>query len=397
MISQILFWGSIGLILYAYVGFPLLLVLRGFLRKRPVKEADFKPNISFVITAYNEGKSIGDKLDNVLSLDYPKQKMQVIVASDGSSDQTNEIVAGYEEQGVELLAFPRQGKIPTLNAAVSYTRGEILVFSDANSMYTSDALRHLLAPFADPKVGAVGGNQCYTPHLGENTASFGERIYWNYDRLLKTMQSEAGNMISATGAIHAIRRDLFQQVPMSVCDDFVISTHAIAEGYRLVFSPRAIAYETIAPTDEAEFKRKVRIFLRGLRTVWALKHFFNPFRYGFYAVQIFSHKLLRWSIGWLLIALFGTSVALYRDGAIYQIATLGQAILYASALVALLLKRTPLGSWKILKPLTISYYFCLANGAAIFAWLQLLRGKRVDVWESKRQLVKSREVAIQSD
>ncbi len=388
---RLLFWGSIGLIFYAYLGFPLLLLVRGLLRRRlperaspTVNRINITPRVSLVIVAYNEAKTIGAKLDNVLALDYPADKLEIIVASDGSDDGTNEIVAGYAERGVQFLAFSRGGKIPALNQAVTRASGDILVFSDANSMYTPDALRLLIRPFVDPSVGAVGGNQCYISNGLVTTASSGERLYWNFDRLLKTMQSQSGNMISATGAIHAIRRELFRPVPLGVGDDFVISTRAISQGYRLVFEPNAIAYETVAPSDGAEFQRKVRVIVRGLRGLWAVRELFNPLQYGFYAVQIFSHKLLRWSVGWLMLILLGASLSLYRAGGFYRLIAQSQLIFYGSALGALGLRHTPLRRLKAFRLLSLPFYFCMANFAAIRAWLQLFRGKQIDIWNSNR-------------
>lgn len=377
-----LFWGSIVVIVYTYIGFPLLILIRGLLRPRPVKKAAITPRVSVVIIAYNEAATIGAKLDSTLALDYPSEQLEIIVASDGSNDGTNAIVERYGDPRVQFYPFPRQGKIPVLNAVVERARGEILVFSDANTIFAPDALRALVSPFADPAVGAVGGNQCYVPNGASNAAGFGERLYWSFDRMLKTMQSRAGNAISATGAIYAIRREVFRPVPLGVGDDFVISTRAISQGYRLVFEPTAIAYETPAPTDREEFRRKERVIVQGLRGLWAVKELFNPLRYGFYSVQIFSHKLLRWSVTWPLVVLLAVSSGMARAGGLYRLITLGQAGFYACALGALALRRTPLAQQKLFKLLMIPFFFCLANIAALRAWLQLLAGKNIVVWDS---------------
>jgi cellulose synthase/poly-beta-1,6-N-acetylglucosamine synthase-like glycosyltransferase len=385
ILIKIIFWVTLGLIIYAYFGFTFLLLLRGLLFRRPIRKADFTPFVSIIITAHNEASSIREKIENLLNLDYPPEKRQIIIASDGSSDGTNEIAEEYTDQGVKLFALPRKGKIPTLNRAAENASGEILVFSDANSMLSKNALRNLVSPFADPEVGAVGGNQCYTPDSINNTTGSGENMYWSFDRTLKTMQSESGSMTSSTGAIHAIRRELFQEVPLSVCDDLVISTRAIIKGKRLAFAPDAIAYEPIAPTDKDEFKRKVRIISRALYSLWIVKELLNPFRYGFYAIQLISHKLLRWSVGWFLIILFGVSLGLYNSGLIYRLAIWGQVVFYGFALIAHFLRNTRLAGMKLFKPLYVIYYFCLANYAAILAWIQWIRGKRIDIWESSRQ------------
>jgi glycosyltransferase involved in cell wall biosynthesis len=380
--KKFLFWGSLGLVLYTYVGFPLVVLLRGLVRQRPVTKADITPSVSMIIAVYNEAASIGAKLDNALSLDYPPEQLEIIVASDGSNDRTDEIVAGYADPRITFLDLPRMGKIPALNIAAAHAAGEILVFSDATSIFAIDALRALVRPFADPDVGAVGGVQYYGNGGGAGAATIGERLYWSFDGLLKRMQSQAGNMIAAGGAIYTIRRELYQPVPPGVGDDFVISTRAIAQGYRLVCEPAAVSSETIASSDRAEFRRKVRVIDQGLRGLWAVRELFNPLRYGFYAVQIFSHKLLRWSVPWQLLVLLGVSPGLWRAGRLYRLAALGQLALYGSALGALLLRRTPLAQRRAFKLLAIPYYFCMVNVASLHAWLRLLSGRRIDMWDS---------------
>lgn len=381
----ILLWTALALIVYTYAGFPLLLLLRGWLVRRPVARAPITPRVSLVIVAHDEAASIGAKLENVFALDYPPDRLETIVASDGSEDGTNEIVAARGGQRLRLLALPRSGKIPALNAAVAEATGEILVFSDANSMYTPDALRELVAPFADPTVGAVGGNQRYVAERGGHAASTGERLYWGYDRLLKTMQARSGSMTAATGAIHAIRRELFRPVPPGVSDDFMTSTRAVRAGLRLAFAERAVAYETVSPTEAAEFGRKVRIAARGLRGLWIARELLNPLRHGFYSMQLVSHKLLRWSVCWLLPAVLVTSLALAGQGGVYRWLALAQLAFYASALGALALRGTRLSRFRAFRLFGVPFYFCLANYAALQAWVGVLAGKRLDRWESHRR------------
>lgn len=381
---SILLWTALGLIAYAYVGFPLLLVARGAIVRRSVARAPIAPRVSVVIVAHNEAAAIDAKIENVYALDYPPDRLEVVVASDGSDDGTAERVAAQARRGLHLLALPRTGKIPALNAAVARATGEILVFSDANSMYAPDALRELMAPFADPAVGAVGGDQRYLPGGAAHAASFGERLYWSYDRLLKRMQSRSGSMTAATGAIHAIRRALFRPVPLGVSDDFMTSTRAVSAGRRLAFAERAVAYETVAPSEGAEFQRKVRVATRGLYGLWVARELLNPVRHGFYAVQLASHKLLRWSVCWLLVVVLVASVSLYDQGAVYRVLVHAQLLFYACALAALLLRPSRLSRSRAFRLLGIPFYFCLANYAALCAWLRVLRGRRLDVWESHR-------------
>lgn len=382
--SEWLFWISLAGILYVYIGFPLVLLVRSIWR-RPVHSSDISPRVSMVIVAHNEAGVIGEKLQNTLALDYPREQLEIVVASDGSDDGTDAIVAAYRAQGVQLLACRRRGKIPALNEAVSQTTGEILVFSDANSMYDDNALRALVRCFADQEVGGVAGNQCYARNTQGGAAGLGERMYWGFDRTLKSLQSRTGDIIGATGAIHAIRRELFVPVPLGVCDDFTISTGVIRQGRRLVFESTAIAREPVASTDTAEFRRKTRIAARGLRTMWVVRDLFNPRRHGFYAVQILSHKLLRWSVCWMLLVLLTASLLLAGEGGMFRWAAIGQLGFYGLAMVGLVMKDTPLARLRAYKLCAICYYFCLANTAAFCAWLQILRGRRVDIWNSQRQ------------
>jgi cellulose synthase/poly-beta-1,6-N-acetylglucosamine synthase-like glycosyltransferase len=376
--ALVLFWGALALIMYTYVFFPMLIVLRGLLWRRPHKSAEITPGVSLMIAAYNEADSIAAKLDNSLSLDYPRDRLQVVVVSDGSNDGTDGIVSEYARQGVKLLSLPRQGKVPALNTAVeACADNEILVFSDANTIYAPDAIRALVRPFADAEVGGVAGNQCYISDHSTATGD-GERSYWNFDRILKQYESRAGNTISATGAIYAIRRSLFQPVALGLVDDFVISTQVIAQGYRLVFAPDAVAYEPVAGSSRAEFDRKARTILLGLRSVLAMRELLNPFEYGFYALQLFSHKVLRRLMFFPLLVLLLASPLLWNKGVFYQVATLAQGAFYASGILGALIGGMRLGKLKVF---TLPFFFCMANAASLVATLRLLGGHRIDRWE----------------
>jgi cellulose synthase/poly-beta-1,6-N-acetylglucosamine synthase-like glycosyltransferase len=378
-----LFWSAAALIIYTYILFPAVVFLRGRLVRRPYRAAEIAPRVSMIIAAHNEARGIGAKLDNILSLDYPREQLEVLIASDGSNDATDSIVRGYADQGVRLLSLPRQGKAPALNAAVAAATGDILVFSDANSMYAPDAIRALVRPFADDEVGGVAGNQVYLPKSAAAGASAdGERSYWAFDRKLKQSQSTAGNAISATGAIYAIRRALFGGVPTGVTDDFATSTSVIVQGYRLVFAPDAIAYEPAAEKSGVEFGRKTRVITRGLRGVLVRRELLNPFRYGFYAFQLFSHKVLRRLVVFPLLLMLLVSPLLWSRGLFYKLATVGQAVFYGCGLIGWLFGGTRLGRLKVF---SIPFFFCMVNAASLIAALNILRGRRIDLWEPQRQ------------
>ena len=379
--SALLFWAALAAIAYAYVLFPLIVLVRGRLCSRPFAEADITPRVSIIVAAHNEETSIGSKLQNMLSIDYPPDRVEVIIASDGSDDGTEGIVRQFAATGVHLLSLPRRGKAHALNAAVAASSGDILVFSDANSMYAPSALRALVRPFADATVGGVAGDQRYLKDSSAAITADGERAYWDLDRKLKKAQSQAGNVISATGAIYAIRRSLFSLVPEGVTDDFVTSTRVIAQGYRLVFAPAAVAFEPVARSGGVEFGRKVRVITRGFQSVLVMRALLNPFRYGFYAIQLFSHKILRRLVALPLLVLLAGSLALWNDGPAYRAVALGQLLLYGCAALGIALAGTKLGRIKIL---TLPLFFVAVNVAALMAALKLLFGQRVVMWDPQR-------------
>ena len=378
-LALVVFWSSLALVVYTYLGFPALLWLRSRLRPRPHGRGDIEPSVSFVICAHNEAPVLAAKLENVLGLDYPRDRLQIIVASDGSDDGTAEIARRYEDAGVQLLDLPRRGKIPALNDAVEQARGEILVFSDANSMFERGALRALVGPFADPGVGGVAGDQRY----GDDPASEadGERLYWNLDRQLKQWQSRAGSVTSSTGAIHAIRRAHFEAVPSAVTDDFFVSTSVLRQGGRLVFEPRAVSVEPPAASSGLEFRRKVRVITRGLRGVTLRRELLNPFRHGFYSLQLFSHKVLRRLVALPILAAVLATPWLAAEGFVYQLALLGEGVVILSALLGLL--QTRAGERAAL-PLRVPLFFCMVNAAALTAAWNVARGHRIDRWDPRR-------------
>ncbi|MGH3027046.1 MAG: glycosyltransferase family 2 protein [Gaiellaceae bacterium] len=387
---RLFFWSAAGLLAYTYVLFPLLVLLRAALRPRPYESREITPTVTLVISAHNEAASIGAKLENLLSLDYPDDRLEIVIASDGSDDGTDELVRGYAERGVRLVSLPRVGKAAALNAAVAEAGGEVLVFSDANSIYASDALRTLVKPFADPAVGGVAGDQQYLSRDDADAIASGEQRYWDLDRLLKAAESRAGSTISATGAIYAVRRSLFRSVPPGVTDDFFTSTEAIAQGYRLVFAADAVAYEPVAKTGEVEWGRKVRVMTRGLRAVLMRRELLDPRRHGFYAVQLLTHKLLRRTMVFPLALAAMSSPLLWRRGRIYRAATLAQAAVYGLGAGGLLLRDRPLGRRKAFM---LPAFFCFVNAASLRAAWNVVRGHRIDRWEPQRPPAAEREDA----
>lgn len=377
-----LFDVCLAIIAYAYVGYPLLVALRAFVWRRPCRKRAITPRVSLIIACHNEEAGIRDKLENVLSLDYPAGSLEVIVASDGSTDATERIVQDYESRGIRLLRLPRTGKAGALNAAVAAATGEVLVFSDANSEYAADALRRLVQPLADLSVGGVAGNQVYRRARRQGAAEAGERSYWDLDRWMKRLQSGSGSTISATGAIYAIRRELFRDVPEGVTDDFVTSTRVIEQGYRLVFEPEAVCYEPVAGAARSEFRRKTRILTRGLYGVVVMRRLLNPLRYGFYSVQLASHKVVRRLVAIPLLAIALVTPWLWTHGWVYQVAAVAQSAFYGAALIGLVLSRC---GRRVPKPLALPLYFCMVNGAVLVAAWNVATGRRINRWNPDRE------------
>lgn len=381
-----IFWASVGIIAYSYVGFFVLVILVGWLRNRRVRKEAITPSVSLIIAAYNEEKSIRKKIENSLALDYPAEQLEIIISSDGSDDKTEEIVKEYADQGVFLYSWPRRGKIFALKDSVARARGDIIVFSDANTLYHPQSIRKLVMNFADAEIGGVCGNQKHIKHLDEmkqDNVGEGEALYWNYDKWLKKIESSTGSIVAADGAIYAIRRELFQMPSIiAVTDDFAISTAVVEQGFRLVFDSEALAFEKPMALAEQEFNRKVRIMNRGLRGVLLRKKLLNPFKYGFYSIIFFSHKILRRLVPFFLVSLFIASIFLSGEGVFYQGAFLAQLAFYGLVAIGYLLRKTSVGRWKIFY---IPFFYFLANAAAFVAVINLLSGKQVVLWNPERQ------------
>jgi len=377
-----LFWASAALVVYTVAGWPLVLALRA-LRKAPAPHpTGALPRVSYVIVAHNEIDVIDAKLANTAALDYPADRLELIVASDGSDDGTAERAAALW-RGVEagprrtVLPLPRLGKNAALNAAVRAATGEVLVFSDADSMLAPDALRRLVAPLTDAAIGAVGGDFRYA-----GTGGDGERAYWSFERAWKRLECRAGSMTSATGQLYAIRADHFEPVPDGVTDDFYVSTGAIAAGRRLWFAEDAVATGPVADSPGAEFRRKVRVAGRGLASVWARRALLDPRRHGFYALQLFTHKILRRVLGIPIALSFATSLALTPERGFFAAAAAVQGAIHAAALAGWCLRGTRLGRSR---RLALPLYLDLALVAGLVALVDVARGRRHRVWVPERR------------
>ena len=375
-----LFWVLTAAVVYVYAGYPLLLALMRLLGlARPVASAPIEPSLTLIVSAFNEQDVIAEKITNSLALDYPKDRLQLIVVSDASDDRTDAIVAGFASAGVELLRMAeRGGKTLGLNAAVGRARGELVVFSDANAMYRRDALRMLARNFADPAVGAAVGESTYTDAEVESERS--EGLYWRYETSIKRLESAIGSVVGGDGAIYAIRRSLYVPMRADALSDFVNPLQIVAAGHRCVYEPAALSYERAGDDFQKEFRRKVRIVNRGWRATLGFKRLLNPLRYGLFAFELFSHKLLRWLVPVMLVALLPVTAAIAPRAPLYALALLAQLGFYLLALGGHALRRRA----SMPAVLSVPYFFCLVNIASLLGILDAMRGKTYTTWTTAR-------------
>lgn len=377
---EIVFWFCATLVLYVYAGYPALLYL--YSRTVPAREnllPDELPQVTLLISAFNEEDCIAEKLENSLSLDYPGELLEIIVISDQSSDETDEIVSGFADRGVRLLRMDeRGGKTLGLNAGVAASSSDIVVFSDANAMYRVDAIRALIASFSDPNVGAVVGESTYADTNSD--AGESESLYWRYETAIKMMESRAGSVVGGDGAIYAVRRSLYRPMGADVLSDFVNPLQVVEQGYRCLYERSAISVEEVAGSFEKEFKRKVRIVNRAWRATMRMKRLLNPLRHGLFAWQLLSHKLLRWLVPLFLVLLFITNILILGKGFAYLFTLVAQIIFYIFALVGALIRRE--GDLK--QVLYVPYYFCLVNIASARGIIDAYVGKTYTTWSTAR-------------
>lgn len=397
-IAELVFWASALALGYTYVGYPLLLVAASLLRPRAVRrDENFpKPYVSVIITAYNEERDLARKLENTLAIDYPKDKLEIIVASDCSDDRTDEIVlefAARTNNRVRLHRQPtRQGKTAAQNAAVEIARGEIILFSDATTDYAPDVLRKILPSFADETIGCVAGRLNYIDP-SRSSVGHGARSYWGYETFLKMHESRVRSLIGASGCMYAVRRRAYIPLYPEACSDFIVATKMVEQGLRAVFEPGAVCSEETNRRASKELKMRVRVITQTYTDLWRHRHMMNPLRAGFFAVELISHKVMRYLVPVFLIALFVSSCALAfartpREG-FYVIALCLQFAFYAVALLAMLLEVLGVKSSLLAMP----QYFVLANLASLIAAYKFARGERYAYWQPQREPTQSAAVA----
>jgi cellulose synthase/poly-beta-1,6-N-acetylglucosamine synthase-like glycosyltransferase len=378
---DVLFWLCAGLILWVYAGYPLLLwLLNRLLPARAIRLHAIEPNVTLIISAYNEAAVIRAKLENSLALDYPRPLLDVLVISDCSSDDTDDIVREYEGRGVRLLRMKeRGGKTAGLNAGVQAAHGEIIIFSDANAMYHRQTVRMIVRNFADPQVGCVTGESRYNL-AGATESAASENMYWRYELAIKQMESRIASLVGGDGAIYAIRKALYRPLQPADLSDFVNPMQISLQHYRNVYEREAISFENGADTFAQEFRRKVRIVARAWRGLLRVRGVLNPFRYGFFTLQVLSHKLLRWLVPVFMLGAIAANVFLL-DQPFYLFTGVLQTLFYALAGAGLLQAHRK----QIARVFYVPYYFCLVNYASLLGIVSYYRGQSFTTWQTVRE------------
>lgn len=380
-----LFWLSLLILVYVYVGYPLLVRLLSLLRMTPVQRDDsYRPSVSIVIAAYNESADIENTLDNKLKLDYPLEKMEILVVSDESDDGTDEIIerkARDSECPIKLIRqVPRQGKTAGLNTLIAQACGEIILFSDANSQWDKHAVARLVSNFADPEVGYVTGKMVYVNEDGSLVGD-GCSAYMKYENWLREHETHLGSIVGVDGGIDAMRKALHVPLRPDQLPDFVQPLKVIEQGYRVVYEPRALLKENTNEDSGSEFSMRVRV---GLRALWALKdmsHLMNPVRFGIFSLQMISHKLLRYLAFIPLMTFTLATLLLTPQGGFYLVSFFGLMALYGLGWAG---RKSEREGDHLTFIYAVPYYFLLLNLASFRALVAFMKKEKKVVWNPRK-------------
>ncbi len=372
---EFIFWGSAFLVFFAYFGYPLCLAVLARFFDKPVERKEFFPALTLIITACNEEKRILEKLENTLAIDYPADKLQVIVASDGSTDATNDIVEGFAYNGFELLALEeRRGKENAQKQAVAHARGEVIVFSDVATRIEPSGLQEIAANFADASIGCVSSVDRV---IGRDGQPCGEGAYVRYEMWLRSLESRVSSLVGLSGSFFAARRNVCQDFSGDMQSDFRTVLNSMRLGLRGVSDPNTVGVYSDVGNNKKEFDRKVRTVLRGQTVFFKNLEFLNVSRYGLFSFQYFCHKLLRWLVPFFLIfaLISNISLVLGGQGYFYPLVLFLHILFYCLAVYGFLMPAQDKGTF-----IKIPLYFLTVNLAIVVAWYKYLSGNRMVMW-----------------
>lgn len=386
---QWLFWFNVFVIVYTYLGYGILLcIVKVLFFKKKNRIQSEKPALTVLIAAYNEADWIEEKLQNTLSLDYPADLLQIIVVTDGSTDDTFQRAKAYAASSdlqIQVLHEPeRRGKLAAIERVMPLVETPVVVFTDANTTLNPQALQNLVKHYADSKTGAVAGEKrIYIAHKDE-ASSAGEGLYWRYESLLKKWDAELYSAVGAAGELFSIRTELFENIPAdTLIEDFYLTMTVLRKGYRIAYASDAYAIEGASASVGEELKRKIRIAAGGLQASWRLRDLLNPFHYGIFSWQFFSHKILRWTLAPLalpLVFLLNLFLAV-SPGGLYTLLLILQILFYLLALLGWIFAKRQIK----VKAFFIPYYFCLMNYSVFLGLVRLWKGQQSVLWEKSER------------
>jgi cellulose synthase/poly-beta-1,6-N-acetylglucosamine synthase-like glycosyltransferase len=390
---ELLFWVSLFIVFYAYIGYGILLftiikVRRFFKGKSKMPNPSELPEVTFLVAAYNEERWIEDKIKNGLAFNYPKEKIHHYFVTDGSNDKTPDLIRQYKiPQGVNLELFhqpERKGKIAAVERVMQFVKTPIVIYSDANTDVNPDAIYNIVRHYENPKVGGVAGEKRIAMGKKNDATGAGEGFYWKYESTLKKWDSELNSVVGAAGELFSIRTNLYEHVPSNtVIEDFVMTLKIAQKGYKVVYEPDAYALESQSASIKEELKRKIRIAAGGFQAIARLVSLLNPFKHGILTFQYISHRVLRWTLAPLALPiLLITNILLANQGSIwYQYLLYAQIAFYVFALLGFILEKQKLK----IKAFFVPYYFCIMNYAVYRGFMRNLSGNQSALWERAKR------------
>ncbi|MEO0581326.1 MAG: glycosyltransferase family 2 protein [Bacteroidota bacterium] len=387
-VIEFVFWLSLGLVVFTYLGYGL--VMRGLIQlqrmvkgKPRVTDPAEWPTVTFLVAAYNEEDFIVEKIHNTLDIDYPKEKVQIIFVTDGSSDQTPELVAQFPE--IQLYHQPeRRGKIAAVNRVMPHATHEITIYSDANAMLNREVAKRIVRHYQDAQVAAVAGEKRVWVKEKDAASAAGESLYWRYESTLRKWDAEWYSVMGAAGELFSIRTSQFESIPTdTLIEDFFLTMRMVEKGYTIAYEPEAYAMENASSDVKEELKRKIRISAGGLQAIWRLRRLFNPFKYPRVAFQFLGHRAIRWTLAplsLLILFILHPILAIQQGG--FMLALWGAHLtFYSMALIGWLMARQNVR----MKALFVPYYFLMMNYAVFMGLNRLLKGTQTVLWERAKR------------
>jgi poly-beta-1,6-N-acetyl-D-glucosamine synthase len=388
-LALVVFWTGIFFVSYTYVGYGLVIYVFSKLKKpsRPllIQSDEELPEVTFIIAAYNEELFIEEKLNNTLSLDYPRHKLHILLVTDGSTDRTAEI--GRRFSGIQVHhEDQRRGKIHAVNRIMKLVKTPIVIFCDANTNLNPEAVKLMVRHYQDKSIGGVAGEKRILSKDEDNASGAGEGIYWKYESFLKKKDAEVHSIVGAAGELFSVRTELYQEPEENIIiEDFYISLKIAASGYRFAYEPGAYAIETASASVDEEWKRKVRICAGAFQAMGKLSYLLNPFRYGMLSFQYISHRVLRWTVApvSLPLILISNILLAFKGIPLYQFFLVLQIGFYLLAFAGYLLRDKNVK----IKGFFVPYYFMVMNLSVFYGFARFLGGKQSVVWEKSKRAI----------